>query len=97
MSEIRNWASKKNMTTLSSLRPPEGFNIIFPELAENITDDEFARWRTEINLIWAGYDVEWSRHGDRVWGIKCTLRTPLKPSMEPEDDKTNGEFGFGPN
>ena len=79
--------------TVKSLRPPEGFNIIFPELVEDISEEEFVRWRNEINLIWDGYDVEWIKLGERVWGIKCKRKA--EGDGHGEETK-KGEFGFGP-
>lgn len=81
------------MTKLTKLRPDDTFNIIFPELVEDITDEEFVRWKKEIDLIWSGYDVEWVRIAERVWGIKCRRR---EQTDEKETKVISGEFGFGP-
>lgn len=72
---------------MESLRPKPGYNVIFEPIPEEVSMEEIAKWQTEVEALWEGWDVEWKKVADRQWGITCKLK-------EDEDGKTK-ERNYG--
>ena len=56
---------------MESLRPKKTYNAIFEPFPDDIDPLEVVQWKREIEAIWEGWEVTWSRVAHNQFAITC--------------------------